>query len=165
MALYAPASAGAGTLMADRGAAKSPRRRAPVAVARAQSPDQDETDRRGTRADRDEIVVPHPSRLRIPDPLNAPAADSPRPASNTTRRIAWQPRPIERAQPTDLNLDPAADHDAFSSFPADAQAGKDASAGTGAASRSIPSTTSGSRWHRVKTEPLNDETAKRGQEP
>jgi hypothetical protein len=157
MALYAPVSRGSGTLLADRGAAGQPRRKAPVAVARAQSPDQDETDRSRGR-DNDELIVPDPGRLGIPQPINAQAANSPQPASNTTRRVAWQPRPVQRAEPTDLNMDPAADHDHFGPFPGDTQAKQDGDEHAEVPSRSIPAVTTGSRWHRVKTEPQNDGT-------
>jgi hypothetical protein len=152
MALYAPVSRGSGTLLADRGGAAQARRKAPVAVARAQSPDQDETDRRQGAVNGDELVVPDPGRLGIPQPMNAQAEDSPRPASNTTRRIAWQPRPAQRAEPTDLKMDPAADHDQFGPFPGDSQAKQDG----GARIDSETQSTAGSRWHRVKMEPRND---------
>ncbi len=113
-------------------------------------------------SDGEELVVPHPSRLGIPQPINAQTENSPRPASNTTRRIAWQPRPVQRAEPTDLNLDPAADHDRFGPFPGNAQPQQDAGARADGASSSIPGSNSGSRWHRVKAEPLSDATATAG---
>ena len=104
-------------------------------------------------------MVPEPGRLGIPQPINAQAENSPRPASNTTRRIAWQPRPVPRTEPTDLNMDPAADQDRFSPFPGDAHPKQDGGTGSEAASRPVPGVSSGSRWHRVKTESLNDDTA------
>jgi thiol-disulfide isomerase/thioredoxin len=159
MALYAPVSRGSGTLLADRGASSQPRRKGPIAVARAQSPDPDETDRSHASVDGDVLIVPEPGRLGIPQPINAQAENSPRPASNTTRRIAWQPRPVQRAEPTDLNMDPAADQDHFDPFPADSQPKQASGSSAKTASRPISALTSGSRWHRVKTEPLADDTA------
>jgi thiol-disulfide isomerase/thioredoxin len=160
MALYAPVSRGSGTLLADRGAADRPRSKAPVAVARAQSPDPDDLDRKRSRADAELIVVPHPSRLRIPDPITAQADNSPQPASDTTRHIAWQPRPMQHAEPTDLNLDPAADHDPFRSTPGEAQTKRDSGDREESASpRSISGAGSNSRWRLVKPEPVNDDTA------
>ena len=128
-----------------------------IAVARAQSPDQDEPERGKGGAGGDELVVPHPSRLGIPQPINVQAENSPRPASDTTRRIAWQPRPVQRAEPTDLNLDPGADNDGFGPFAGDEQTKRDASTQNDSPSRSIVGANSGSRWHRVKTEPVNDD--------
>jgi thiol-disulfide isomerase/thioredoxin len=160
MALYAPVSRGSGTVLADRGAADRPRTKAPVAVARGQSPDPDDLDRKRPRAGTDEIVVPHPSRLRIPDPITAQADNSPQPASDTTRRIAWQPRRMQHAEPTDLNLDPAADHDPFRSMPGEAQTKPDSDdRETPASPRSISGASSSSRWRLVKPEPVNDDTA------
>ncbi len=160
MALYAPVSRGPDTLLADGERASRPQRKAPVAVARAQSPDQEETAR--NRGGDDEIIVPHPSRLRIPDPINAQAESSPQPASNTTRRIAWQPRPVPRAEPTDLNLDPSADHDRFGPFPTDSRNEGDAGDRRDAISHStpaaIPGLTSRGRWRPVKVATENQDS-------
>ena len=157
MALYAPVSRGNGTLVADRGGSGKSRRNAAIAVARAQSPDQDESERGKGGAGGDELVVPHPSRLGIPQPIDARAENSPRPASDTTRRIAWQPRPIQLAEPTDLNLDPAADHDGFGAFAGDEKAKRPASTRNNPPSRSIVGASTGSRWHRVQTNPVSDD--------
>ena len=88
MALYCARLRGNGTLLADRGTAAKSGRNVAIAVARAQSPDQDEPERGKGGAGGDELVVPHPSRLGIPQPINVQAENSPRPASDTTRRIA-----------------------------------------------------------------------------
>jgi hypothetical protein len=158
-ALYKPAPRGADTLVADGGAAAQPRRNAPVAVARGQSPDHEETDRTRVRADSGKIVVPDPGLLGIPQPVDAQAENSPRAASDTTRRIAWQPRPISRAEPTDLNLDPMADHDPFGPPSNDPHSQEGADDQTGSTSSSTPATrsglTSGSRWRAVKPAPAN----------
>jgi thiol-disulfide isomerase/thioredoxin len=158
-ALYKPAPRGAGTLLADSGAAAEPRRKAPVAVTRGQSPDHEETDRPRVRADNGEIVVPDPGLLGIPQPVNAQAENSSRAASDTTRRIAWQPRPISRAEPTDLKLDPSADHDQFGPPSNDSHSQEGADGQMGSTSPSTPATrpglTSGSRWRAVKISPAN----------
>jgi thiol-disulfide isomerase/thioredoxin len=158
-ALYTPAPHGADTLLADGGAATQPRRKAPAAVARGQSPDHEDADRGRVRADSGEIVVPDPGFLGIPQPVNAQAENSPRAASDTTRRIAWQPRPISRAEPTDLKLDPAADHDPFGLPSSDWHPQEGADDQEGAPSSSTPATrpglTSGSRWRAVKAAPAN----------
>ncbi|HEX3448464.1 MAG TPA: hypothetical protein VHS97_09440, partial [Isosphaeraceae bacterium] len=58
-----------------------------------------------------------------------------------------------KAEPTDLNLDPSADHDHFGPPSGDAQTQE----GTGDQADSKPATpqgaTSGSRWRRVKAKP------------
>jgi Trypsin-like peptidase domain len=160
-ALYKPAPRGADTLLADGGATAQSRRKAGVAVARGQSPDREETDRGRVRADSGEIVVPDPGLLGIPQPVNAQAENSPRPAStDTTRRIAWQPRPISRAEPTDLKLDPLADHDRFGPPSSNAHPQEGADEQTISTSQSTPATPSslisGSRWRAVKVAPANN---------
>ena len=158
-ALYTPPSRGADTLLANGGGAAQPRRKAPVAVARAQSPDHEETNRSRARADSGEIIVPDPGLLGIPQPVNAQAENSPRAASDTTRRIAWQPRPISRAEPTDLKLDPLADHDRFGPPSGDPPSREIADDQTGSTSLSEAATrsglNSGSRWRAVKVTPAN----------
>ncbi len=158
-ALYTPAPRGADTLLADGGAARQPRRKAPVAVARGQSPDHEESDRRRVRVDSGDIIVPDPGLLGIPQPVDAHAENSPRAASDTTRRIAWQPRPISRAEPTDLKLDPSADHDRFAPASSDPHSHDNADDQTGPSTPSAPATqsgsTSGSRWRAVKVAPAN----------
>jgi thiol-disulfide isomerase/thioredoxin len=153
-ALYKPAPRGGDALLADGGAAAQPRRNAPVAVARGQSPDHEETDRTRGRADNGKIIVPDPGLLGIPQPVNEQAENSPRAASDTTRRIAWQPRPISRAEPTDLKLDPMADHDPFGPPSSDPHSQEGADEQAGPTSPSTPAArtglTSGSRWRAVK---------------
>jgi thiol-disulfide isomerase/thioredoxin len=165
-ALYAPVSRGSGTLLADGRPAGQPRRKAPVAVARAQSPDHEDTGRSHARGDSDELIVPHPSRLGIPEPINAQAESSPQAASGSTRRVAWQPRPMPRAEPTDLNLDPSADHDHFGPLPDDPHTPQGASDKADATSRSTPATwpgqVSSSRWRAVKVAPANESTINGG---
>jgi thiol-disulfide isomerase/thioredoxin len=159
-ALYKPAPRGNDTLLADGGAAGQPRRKAPVAVARGQSPDHEETDRGRARADSGEIVVPDPGLLGIPQPVDVQAENSPRAASDSTRRIAWQPRPRSQAEPTDLKMGPSADHDRFGPASSDAHSQEGTDDQTGLTSPSTPTTqsslTSGSRWRAVKIAPANN---------
>ncbi len=166
MALYAPVTRGSGTLLADgRGGSRS-RRSAPVAVARSQSPDQEEPDRYQRRrggSEKGEVMIPPPSLLGIADPISPEAGRSTRTA--TTRRTAWHPTPIapeesersslERTEPTDLSLDPAADNDRFGPVPkkcrdqeADARIGEVESAAGSESDTVVPSK---SRWRAVRT--------------
>jgi thiol-disulfide isomerase/thioredoxin len=128
-ALYAPVTRGSGTLVADGRApspSPAPSRNAGPPIARSQSPDRDESDQGGPRTKGD-VLLPHPSLLGIADPVAAPGARTPQ-AASTTRRVAWHPmhvvpnpgetRPLPRAEPTELSLDAAADHDHFGPPPA-----------------------------------------------
>jgi thiol-disulfide isomerase/thioredoxin len=166
VALYAPVSNGSSRLIADRGPAQRSRKGAPVSVARSQSPDTDEPDRTRASGDDGDVIVPHPHLLNIADPVAVTAETSPRAGAGTTRRTAWQPHAIpaerkadkmqlaDRAQPTDLNLDPRADHDHFGPPPADADAAPSDGGKTDetSASNSIlpASPPSKSRWRAVK---------------
>jgi thiol-disulfide isomerase/thioredoxin len=166
MALYAPVSRGSGTLVADARPAAQPRRSAPVSVARSQSPDHDEIEPGRNRAPSGDVTVPHPSLMGITDPVTAAADTSAGAPTTTTRRTAWQPHPIaddkargksrfvELAEPTDLNLDPAADHDHFGPPSRDAGAAEGTGDPKPATSRSdadAPSSSpSKSRWKAVK---------------
>ena len=157
-ALYTPVSRGSDTLLADAGPTAQPRRKAPVAVARSQSPDHEDADRsRGSASGA--IIVPDPGLLGIPQPVDVQADRSPRAASRTTRRIAWQPRPVTQAEPTDLKLDPSADHDRFGPPPGDPPSDQGADDSKLSTSTATPATrpglTSGSRWRAVKSGPAN----------
>jgi thiol-disulfide isomerase/thioredoxin len=117
--LYAPVSRGDGTLVADRGRGPESRPGAPVSVARSQSPDQEEPPRARPRAPKGDIMIPAPSLVGIADPIPAQSDRVLPAASGESRRTNWLPihtaaaaRP-ESAEQTDLNLDPAADHDRF----------------------------------------------------
>jgi thiol-disulfide isomerase/thioredoxin len=125
-ALYAPVTRGSGTMVAD-GRAPSPSRAAAAPIARSQSPDRDEPEP-GRAVDKGDVLLPHPSLLGIADPVAAPTDRTPQAASGTTRRVAWHPLHVvpitgeasrlPRAEPTDLSLDTAADHDHFGPPPA-----------------------------------------------
>jgi thiol-disulfide isomerase/thioredoxin len=160
MAFYSPVSRGSGTVVADGRAGSQPRRNVPVAVERGQSPDHEEAPR--NRTDGEIVKVPSPNFLGIVDPVAESAERTARAASGTTtRRTAWQPHPVPgapasvktKAEPTDLNLDPSADHDHFGPPSGDAQTQE----GTGDQADSKPATlqgaTSGSRWRPVKAKP------------
>ncbi len=167
MALYAPATRGSGTLLADGRAGSRSRRSAPVSVARSQSPDQDEPDRIQRRRggpEKGEVMIPAPSLLGIADPISPEPGQSAGAASRTTRRTAWHPAPVEpdenergvpeRRLSTDLSLDPAVDNDHFGPVP---QTIRDREEGA-AAGDDEPATNSGSdtaapsrsRWRRVR---------------
>ena len=119
MALYCAVSRGRDVLVADGRTGGQPRRNSPVAVQRAQSPDHEEAPRNHPD-DNDLVTVPSPSLVGVVPVTDTPER-TPRSASGTTRRTAWQPHPIPDApaslktktEPTDLNLDPSADHDHF----------------------------------------------------
>ncbi|HZW29092.1 MAG TPA: trypsin-like peptidase domain-containing protein, partial [Isosphaeraceae bacterium] len=125
-ALYAPVTSGSSTLLAD-GRAPSPSRGEAAPNARLQSPDRDEPDQ-GRGVAQEDVLLPHPSLLGIVTPVASPGDRAPQAASGTTRRVAWHPlhgvpnpgetRPLPRAEPTELNLDAAADHDHFGPPPA-----------------------------------------------
>jgi thiol-disulfide isomerase/thioredoxin len=169
MALYAPVSRGSGTLMADGRAGAGARRgrTVPVSVARSQSPDHEEPGNSRGRGDDDELTVPHPSLLGIAEPVTRQARSSPQVAARTTKRTAWQPHAMDEpagarrtrnaddAEPTDLNLDAAADQDRFGPAPDDA-APDDAAPGDRdgdpavAPSPSKAAATTGPRWRAVK---------------
>ncbi len=162
MALYAPVSRGSGTLVADRRAGTKPLRGG-VAVARSQSPDHEEPAPRRNRINSEEISVPHPSLLGIAEPAttrvarSAPAASA---SAEVTRRTAWQPHPVDsgearqraKAEQTDLNLDPAADHDRFSAVRGDDFDREDDDAFKARSSSGGSTVSDGSsRWRAVKT--------------
>jgi hypothetical protein len=154
MALYAPVSRGSGTLVAENRPASAPRRNVSPAVERAQSPDHEDAPRGGT--DSDLVMVPSPKFLGI-EPVADARELTARAASGTTRRTAWQPHPVPdthgssatKAQPTDLNLDPAADHDHFGP-PSGSQNSQADAEQNDAAPAERPATAAGSRWRPVK---------------
>ena len=132
MALYAPVRSGSASLMASasRGERTRGRGDSPITIARAQSPDAHESERPSVRPG--DVTVPDPELLGIKPPLAARKVSSG--ADGSTRRMAWHPthptpapvakltttEPIGKTEQTDLNIDPAADHDQFSHFEADA---------------------------------------------
>jgi thiol-disulfide isomerase/thioredoxin len=171
MALYAPVTRGSATLLADgRSGAKS-KRNDSVAVARSQSPDHEEPDQDRAHAASDDLTVPLPSLLGIAEPNTPPTTSPSRVAAGTTRRAAWHPHPIEDpadagrtrqkdvAEPTDLNLDSAADHDRFGPPPVDEKNSDSGTDKAGALARSTtdatPATGPSSRWRAVKAAPAN----------
>jgi thiol-disulfide isomerase/thioredoxin len=130
VALYAPVTRGSGTLLADGRAGSRSRRTTPISVARSQSPDQEEPDRdrrRRNEPQRGDVMIPPPGLLGIADPVAGEPGQAARAASAITRRTAWHPTPIgtderersslERTEPTNLSLDPAADNDHFGPAP------------------------------------------------
>jgi hypothetical protein len=127
--LYAPVGRGSGTLVADGRSPSQPGRTA-TPIARSQSPDRDEPEpgRAGAAQGAVMLPPPHPSLLGIADPVAAAENRTPQAAAGTTRRIAWHPTPRaashearspQPAEPTELDLDPAADHDRFGPPPAE----------------------------------------------
>jgi thiol-disulfide isomerase/thioredoxin len=96
-ALYAPVAGGSGTLVADgRKPSGSRPRPGLTQVARSQSPDSDEPDRRRpVAADADagtgDVLLPHYSLLGIKEPVGSDgeSASPPRSAPGTKRRVAW----------------------------------------------------------------------------
>jgi thiol-disulfide isomerase/thioredoxin len=166
MPLYAPVTRGSGTLLADARSGGRSRRSAPISVARSQSPDQDEPERerrpRGG-SERGELMIPPPGLFGIPEPIADEPGQTARTAS-TTRRTAWHPTPVEpneaernsleKTEPTNLKMDPAADNDRFGPIPQkshdvenhgslqDSEAATDSAPKAGAPSRS--------RWRAVK---------------
>jgi thiol-disulfide isomerase/thioredoxin len=130
MALYAPVHSGTKTLIASRDRSL-PRGQGPITIARGQSPDAHESDRVAVHPG--DVTVPEPELLGIkPPPASRPVSGSDG-GQGTTRRMAWHPthaapaplatltapEPTEKAEQTDLNLDPQADHDPFSHFESD----------------------------------------------
>ena len=91
--LYAPVVRGSGTMVADNRDRSATRPRARMTdVARSQSPDTDEPDRRRADVEKGEVLVPHYSFLGIKDPVATGDRPAPRAASgSTTRRVAWHP--------------------------------------------------------------------------
>jgi hypothetical protein len=109
-------------------------------------------------------MIPPPSLLGIADPAGPNAEQSPQAVSGTTKRTAWQPthdsshvaQPprMEKAQQTDLDLDPSADHDRFTA-PADERKAEEPASTIKAtdpkANLALPSTAPPrSRWKPVK---------------
>jgi thiol-disulfide isomerase/thioredoxin len=159
-ALYAPVTRGSGTLVAEGRPLGRSRRTAPISVARSQSPDQEEPDRdtRHRGSDRDEgyVMIPPPEFFKIPEPMSQ-QLDQPQSAraASTTRRTAWHPTPIARSQtePTNLDMDPAADNDRFAPIPKTSDDKDDDKAADAAApaaeSGSVIVAPSKSRWRLV----------------
>jgi thiol-disulfide isomerase/thioredoxin len=124
-ALYAPVSRGTGTMVAARRRGVEPRPGAPVSVARSQSPDQEEAPRARPPSESGEVMIPAPSLVGIADPLPAFSDRATPNSSSETRRTNWLPvhTAPAPAEQTDLNLDPAADHDRFGPLAVDPPAG------------------------------------------
>jgi hypothetical protein len=160
MALYAPVPRGSGTLVAD-GRSPAGARRTAVPIARSQSPDHEEPDSGRPVADTGDVMIPHPRLLGIAAPIASEGDRAPQAASTTTQRIAWRPTPrsAQTAAPTDLSLDPAADHDRFGPPPAEWQTQpsaidpEDVAPGLDSGSTAGPSAKP--RWRAVKTVPAN----------
>ena len=116
--------------------------------------------------------MPHPSLLGIA-PVTVQTKGSVRNATDSTRRIAWQPRPVpdvsasrktrraDRTEPTDLKLDPSADHDQFGPPPGDSGTEEGDGVHTGSRSRSNAAlqgdSSSSPRWRAVKAAPVSQE--------
>jgi thiol-disulfide isomerase/thioredoxin len=161
MALYAPVSRGSDTLVADGRAGGQPRRNGPVAVERAQSPDHEEAPR-SLPENSDLVTVPSPSLVGVVPVTDTPERAS-REASGATRRTAWQPHPVPdasasgktKAEQTDLNLDPSADHDHFGPPSSEPHSQDGSSDQTDSKPATSPGMISGSRWRPVKATPAN----------
>jgi hypothetical protein len=171
MALYAPATRGSADLLADDRPSVQPRRNAPVSVARSQSPDNEEPDRRRghTRngSGNGDLMIPPPSLLGIADPVSPRVERSPQAASGTTGRTAWHPTRdasapaqaprMARTEQTGLNLDSSADHDRFGRLADEPRTKESESNMEGSNSTSNPAPSSGSpsksRWKAVKEVP------------
>lgn len=129
MALYAPVRSGSGNVMASRGDRARGRGDSPITIARAQSPDGHEADRASVRPG--DVTVPDPELLGIKPPLAARRTGGV--GEGSARRMAWHPthptpapvakltatEPIGKTEPTELTIDPAADHDQFRHFESD----------------------------------------------
>jgi hypothetical protein len=158
MALYSPVSRGSGSMVADGRSGGQPRRNGPVAVERAQSPDHEEAPR--SRQDSDVVMIPSPNLLGI-DPVTDTPERAARAASGTTRRAAWQPHPVPDApellktktEPTDLNLDPSADHDHFGPPSSDPHTQEGSGDQPDSKPATLPGMASGPRWRPVKAKP------------
>jgi hypothetical protein len=164
MALYAPVTRGSSTLLADGRAPRERHGATPAPFARSQSPDYEEPGEGPAANGKADVMIPPPNLLGIASPLTVQAERSPQAASGTMRRAAWQPshsasatrnmaRP-ERAEQTDLTLEPSADPDRFSAPAAEPQASGDDSsrAISGPESKSAPVAASPAktRWKAIK---------------
>jgi thiol-disulfide isomerase/thioredoxin len=156
--LYAPVSRAGDMLAAARRRAPQTRPGAPVSVARSQSPDQEEPSRAPSRSDKGEVMIPAPNLVGIADPIPGRSEQAVSTSSAESRRTNWLPihtaasssRPVSTEQ-TDLNLDPAADHDRFgppSGEPATRANGEDAE--TGRAPTSSAGATGKNSWRPVR---------------
>jgi thiol-disulfide isomerase/thioredoxin len=172
MALYAPVVRGPGTMVAGMTPpSATPRMEAPIA--RSQSPDPEGPDPSRSVPAESNVSLPHPSLLGIADPMTSGSDRSTQTTLRNARRVAWHPAPIaaasgqvrtpEHAQPTNLNLDPAADHDRFGMPP---PTWRTPSTGT-SLQGAITSPDSGStsvasgqtRWRAVKAVQANNQAA------
>jgi thiol-disulfide isomerase/thioredoxin len=165
MALYSPVNGGSESLLANRVPDPGRPHSEPVSVARSQSPDQEaptQKERRGG-AQSAVVLIPPPNLLGIADPVAPASVGLPKAAAAIKRSTAWQPsRETSSAdlgrsdgpKPTDLNLDPSADHDRFGPLPPAREAPEPA--GTLVASTTPASVSSSirppsrSRWRAVK---------------
>ena len=170
LALYLPAARSSTDLLASGLPGSQPRRAAPVSVARSQSPDHEEPERRRGRSGSGDIMIPAPSLLGIVDPVSTGVDHSTQAAARTARRPAWHPThdasvqaelpATAKTEQTDLNLDSAADRDRFSQLLDQPQA-QDAGSGNtdGPNSPSTPPLSSGSppksRWKAVTAVPAS----------
>jgi thiol-disulfide isomerase/thioredoxin len=118
-ALHAPVSSRPGTLVADGRA--NPKRRPAVPVARAQSPDRDESN---------EVTIPPPELLGISSPGESGRASS----ASKSRRTAWHPTPrsvaqaVDRAdtpETTDIKISPEVGGNGFEAEPEAPPSGHD----------------------------------------
>ncbi len=149
--LYTPVVRGSGTMVADNRDPSATRPRArQTDVARSQSPDTDEPDRRRAAVEKGEVLLPHYSFLGIKDPVVPGDQPAPRAASGTTtRRVAWHPN-----QTTAPGQEPAAEHAEDDREPA---AGDQPQAGTSTTSPVAPTTASTKpRWRSVNAADTTD---------
>jgi thiol-disulfide isomerase/thioredoxin len=109
-ALYLPANKQGGALLADD--RPRPRRSSPASIARAQSPDSDESNK---------VLLPPPELLGIKAPAVAQNQDEDRnPSGKVAPKPSWRPIPAEggtreldTARSTDLKIAPDANNDQF----------------------------------------------------
>jgi thiol-disulfide isomerase/thioredoxin len=164
-ALYSPVRRGPANLVADRRPASQPLRGAPVSVARSQSPDNDEPVQIRARLNDDDVWIPAPNLLGITDPIAQIGKLETQAAAGTTRRTAWHPaqtnaasdktKRIEDDEPPSLNPDRLTSHDRAGP-PDDMPESIDYDSDShDPLPRSIPATSTKSRWRPVKATPAN----------
>lgn len=140
-ALYQPVRSGSETRVADVQGRPS----GSDIVARMQTDDPVEGKKKRGRGSVAAVMIPPPTLLGIADPPDDEDDAEPRSASTVARRTAWrrsqlsEPRST-KAEPTDIDIDSAADHDKFTPL-------GDAPLGDAPAPRPKPPARSG--WHAI----------------
>jgi hypothetical protein len=155
--LYAPAVRGSNTMVADNRDPSASRTRVRLTdVARSQSPDSDEPDRRRAPVEKGDVLLPHYRFLGIKDPVVPDKQPAPRVDSGTTRRVAWHSNHI--AEPgQEASAEQAGDDPAPSADGDEPQAASPVAAPAEAVVETPKTPSAKPRWRSISAADTSDE--------